>query len=73
MSEQKTPARTPTRGGNTLTSSRLTACDGELAAPERGALGLVEGEVVEGGGHVHHQLLALLHGPQFCVTPAETG
>lgn len=51
----------------------LTLCDGELAVPEHSALRLVEGQVVEGGGHVHHQLLAVLHGPQLCVTTAEVG
>lgn len=44
----------------------LTPRDGELAVPEHAALRLVEGQVVEGGGHVHHQLLAVLHRPEFC-------
>lgn len=56
----------------TLSLPALTLCDSELALPEHGALGLVEGQVVEGGGHVHHQLLAVLDGPQLCATPAET-
>lgn len=52
-------------------SFSLTLCDGEFVVSENRAFCPVEGQVVDGGGHIHHQLLAFLHGPQVCVTATE--
>lgn len=53
-------------------SVSLTLCDGELAVSEHRAFLLVEGQVVDGGSHIHQQLLAFLHRPQLCVTHTQT-
>lgn len=42
----------------------LTLGHCESAPAQSRTLRLVEGQVVDGGGGVHHQLLALPHGPQ---------
>lgn len=49
--------------------SWLTLGDGELTVSEYRAFLLVEGQVVDGGSHIHQQLLAFLHRPQLCVVP----
>lgn len=55
-----------------IVSFTLTLGDGELAAPEHRAVLLVEGQIVDGDGHIYQQLLALLHGPQLWDTHRTT-
>ncbi len=38
---------------------------------ERRVFILVEGQVVDGGSHIHHKLLAFLHRSQLCVAQTQ--